>query len=149
MIHYLRNSVVLSMLILSIGTVAACDETDGGVALKDQYDLEDEKALVADSAEAAGSNTEIFAAPVDDEVFSGLQDGQQKVYNLCESLSLYQFNPANHGTDGNPKVEVGMWKKLIWQTLSGTPNGWATVLSAGQEEWGWRYARVECLGGAW
>jgi hypothetical protein len=79
----------------------------------------------------------------------GLPPGQVKVFNLCESLSLYQYNPANHGTAGNPAEVVGSGKKLIWQTLSGTPNGWATVLSAGQEYWGWRYCRVECLGGSW
>lgn len=79
----------------------------------------------------------------------GLEPGQVKVYNLCQSLSLYLHNPAYHGTDGNPAEVVESGKKLIWQTLSGTPNGWATVLSAGQEYWGWRYARVECLGGSW
>lgn len=80
---------------------------------------------------------------------SGLERGQIKVLNTCEDLSLYKFNPAYHGTDGNPREVVPRGKRLIWQTLSGTPRGWATVLSAGQEEWGWRYCRSECLDGSW
>lgn len=91
----------------------------------------------------------VLADADEQEEVADLQDGQVKVYNYCQSLSLYQYNPAYHGTGGNPSVSVGVYKKLIWQTKSGTPNGWATVLSAGQEYWGWRYARVECLGGAY
>jgi len=80
-----------------------------------------------------------------------LARGQIKILNTCEDLSLYEYNPVDHGTDPNvnPSVTVPKGKKLIWQTLSGTPNGWATVLSAGQEDWGWRFCRVECLGGSW
>ena len=78
-----------------------------------------------------------------------LERGQVKILNTCDSLNLYLYNPAYHGTSSNPKEVVGKNKKLIWQTLSGTPSGWATVLSAGQEYWGWRFCRKECLDGSW
>lgn len=148
MISNLKKFVAVSMLALSTG-VGACDAPEDDVASQDQYDLADEDALVADTPEAHRLAGEVFTAPVDDDISFELAPGMVKVVNLCESLSLYQYNPAYHGTDGNPRVEVGMGKKLTWQTLAGTPNGWATVLSAGQEYWGWRYARVECLGGEW
>lgn len=152
-------TATLTSTILALATLSGgCDPDDvseelDGLEALDPEDREGPDALQAEEAPdpdklELDADLPMLAVDESDPLF-GLQDGQVKVYNLCASLSLYQYNPAYHGTPGNPSVEVGQWKKLIWQTLSGTPSGWATVLSAGQEYWGWRYARVECLGGSW
>ncbi|MFZ6182742.1 hypothetical protein [Nannocystis pusilla] len=154
-----------------IAMVAACDSPDDEALLErldegEEVQRELTRAGASDAKARGGAeDLPVEAEPdpdkldIDDDVSMDLRgpvepsseipDGQVKVYNVCQSLSLYQYNPAYHGTAGNPAEVVGNGKKLIWQTLSGTPDGWATVLSAGQEYWGWRYARVECLGGSW
>lgn len=151
---------------LVVAMVAACDSPDDE-ALLERLDGGEEVEIPGGGRDEAEAREDLLAEAepdpdkldIDDDVpmdlrgtvepSSEIPDGQVKVYNLCQSLSLYQYNPAYHGTAGNPAEVVGIDKKLIWQTLSGTPDGWATVLSAGQEYWGWRYARVECLGGSW
>ncbi|MCY1064347.1 hypothetical protein OV090_06225 [Nannocystis sp. RBIL2] len=164
----LWNSILIAAM------VAACDSPDDEALLErlDEAEAGNEaqreltRGDATEAEERAGAEDLLAEAEpdpekldIDDELpmelggavdpLLGLENGQVKVFNLCQSLSLYQYNPAYHGTEGNPAEGVGNGKKLIWQTLSGTPNGWATVLSAGQEYWGWRYARVECLGGSW